>query len=180
MTQGVLVETPEERRIKAVVKTMGESDEMGEAITYVLVPHDASKPLQELSFPVSNFSGDALAERLKPAVGGSSQSIDVSLFQKQAATQLAATDVTVSEAALQQVAQEGNVETFTLVHPSPANHFTGIRIYLDEVGMLKRLPLNKRASDYALRAGYNPAPQFYGDVFMGRVKVSASSLSLPW
>lgn len=37
--------------------------------------------------------------------------------------------------------------------------------------MLKRLPLNKRASDYALRAGFNPPPQFYGDVFMGRVKV---------
>jgi len=38
------------------------------------------------------------------------------------------------------------------------------------VGMLKRLPLNKRASDYAAQAGFNPPPQFYGDVFMGRIQ----------
>jgi AraC-like DNA-binding protein len=172
VTQGVLVETPEERRSKAVSKIMEEPDETDEAITYILVPHDASKPLQELSFPVGKISGDALAEHLRPAFGGNSQSIDLNLFKKQAATQLAATDATVSEAALQQVAEEGNVETFTLVHPSPANHFTGINVYLDEVGMLKRLRLNKRASDYALRAGFNPPPHFYGDVFMGRFKVS--------
>lgn len=36
--------------------------------------------------------------------------------------------------------------------------------------MLKRLPLNKRASDFAARAGFNPAPTFYGDVFLGRVQ----------
>jgi CS domain len=36
--------------------------------------------------------------------------------------------------------------------------------------MLKRLPLNKRASDLAARAGFNPAPVFYGDVFLGRIQ----------
>jgi hypothetical protein len=36
--------------------------------------------------------------------------------------------------------------------------------------MLKRLPLNKRASDFAARAGFNPPPQFYGDVYLGRIQ----------
>jgi CS domain len=35
--------------------------------------------------------------------------------------------------------------------------------------MLKRLPLNLRASDYAVRAGFSPPPTFYGNVFLGRV-----------
>ena len=34
--------------------------------------------------------------------------------------------------------------------------------------MLKRLPLNTRASRLAGRAGYEPPPTFYGDVFVGR------------
>lgn len=38
------------------------------------------------------------------------------------------------------------------------------------VGMLKRLPLNKRVSDIAARAGFNPAPTFYGDIFIGRIQ----------
>lgn len=37
--------------------------------------------------------------------------------------------------------------------------------------MLKRLPLNKRASDFAARAGFNPAPIFYGDVCLGRIQL---------
>lgn len=40
-------------------------------------------------------------------------------------------------------------------------------------GMLKRLPLNTRATEYALRAGFDPPPSFYGDVFLGRVHRAA-------
>jgi hypothetical protein len=109
-TQGVLIETPEERRAKAIAKIMEELDETDEVITYVLVPHDTSKPLQELSFPVGKTPGDALAEHLKPAFGGNADSVDLNLFQKQAAIQLGSSDATVSEEALQTVAKEGNVE----------------------------------------------------------------------
>lgn len=148
-------------------------------VTFVKIPADTSKPLEELSFPVSaNQTGDALAEHLKPLFGANAKNIDMTLFQKQAATQLLSTDATVSPEALAQVAQEGNVETFTLVHALPSNHFTGINIYLDEVGMLKRLPLNTRAGSYAARAGFNPEPQFYGDVYMGRIKVQYAMHSI--
>ena len=89
---------------------MKEPDEPDEVITYVLLPHDTSKPLQELSFSVGKTDGDALAEHLKPAFGGNADSVDLNLFQRQAAIQLGSSDTTVSEAALQKVAKEGNVE----------------------------------------------------------------------
>eukprot|EP00544_Gedaniella_sp_CCMP2646_P011943 CAMPEP_0202489542 /NCGR_PEP_ID=MMETSP1361-20130828/7237_1 /ASSEMBLY_ACC=CAM_ASM_000849 /TAXON_ID=210615 /ORGANISM="Staurosira complex sp., Strain CCMP2646" /LENGTH=336 /DNA_ID=CAMNT_0049119297 /DNA_START=22 /DNA_END=1032 /DNA_ORIENTATION=- len=167
--RGVLIETPEERKAQSTAPLALDGSE--DVITFVKIPADTSKPLEELSFPVSaNQTGDALAEHLKPLFGSNAKNIDMTLFEKQAATQLLSTDATVSPEALAQVAQEGNVETFTLVHALPSNHFTGINIYLDEVGMLKRLPLNTRAGSYAARAGFNPEPQFYGDVYMGRVK----------
>lgn len=175
----MLVETPEERRAQAVTEIMSEPDgPNGDVVTYVLVPCDTSKPLQELSFPgrgrrSKSVAGDELVEYLKPAFGGNSDKIDLALFQQQGAVQLGSSNAPakVSEQALQQVASQGNVETFTLVNGTTSNHFTSVVLYLDEAGMLKRLPLNTRATDYALRAGFNPPPHFYGDVFLGRVKV---------
>ena len=92
------------------MKIMKESDEPDEVITYILLPHDMSKPLQELSFSVGKTAGDALAEHLKPAFGGNANSINLNLFQKQTAIQLGSSDATVSEAVLQKVAKEGNIE----------------------------------------------------------------------
>ena len=60
--------------------------------------------------------------------------------------------------------------SFPLVRPAEANKYQGVYIYLDEVGLLKKLPSNVRATAMAESCGYNnPAPQFYGDVFIGRV-----------
>ena len=109
--------------------------------------------------------------------------MDISLLQQQAQQTLAAspdTPASVSDATLRQVAQTASVETFVLVHATPGNRFTSIHIYLDEVGMLKRLPLNVRASQYAERAGFNPPPQFYGDVFLGRVQKKPALHNLPF
>lgn len=78
----------------------------------------------------------------------------------------------VSESTLHSVAAGGSVEVFRLVSPMESNHHKIINFYLDEVGLLKKLPLNARASQYALKAGFNPAPQFYGDIYVGRVQVS--------
>lgn len=175
--RGVLVETPEERRAKEVTKIMNENDdEVKETVSFVLVPHDTSKPLKELTFecPIKIMGQDALMEHLKPmfAAMGSGKDMDLELFRENASHTIGSSDSPgeVSEDTLKQVAAQGNVEKFSLVHPTASNHYTGVNIYLDEVGMLKRLPLNKRASDYATRSGYNPAPQFYGNVFLGRIR----------
>jgi hypothetical protein len=117
--------------------------------------------------------GDYLVDYLRTEFSAGSDKVDVSLLQQQAQQTLAAspdTPTTVSDSTLRQVAQSASVETFALVHPTPSNQFTSIQIYLDEVGMLKRLPLNSRAMAYAERAGFVPPPQFFGDVFLGRVQ----------
>jgi CS domain len=104
--------------------------------------------------------------------------VDLSLLQQSATTTLATAggnnndnNTSVSQDALRQVAMQGSVETFSLVHAVPSNNFTAVNIYLDEAGMLKRLPLNTRATDwFAKRAGYqDPPPQFFGNVVLGRV-----------
>eukprot|EP00985_Skeletonema_marinoi_P031569 scaffold37727_cov103-Skeletonema_marinoi.AAC.2 len=76
---------------------------------------------------------------------------------------------TLSSSSLMNATAGGSTETFPLVRPSKTNKNEGVYIYLDEVGMLKHLPLNTRASQLAQQCGYHPAPNFYGDVFVGRV-----------
>jgi hypothetical protein len=118
---------------------MRQADQLEEVISYVLVPADSSKPLQELTFICKQngkqHTGDQLIEHLKPAFRKKSgEHVDVELLKEQATQTLAANTPTnlVSDATLQQVAAEANVETFTLVHPIPSNNFTSINIYLDE------------------------------------------------
>lgn len=175
--RGVLIETSEERRNKELTQIMNEKDdEVKETIAFVYVPHDMSKPLEQLKFecPIKIGGVDFLMEHLKPVFKamGSDRKIDLELLREHASSQtLGSSDApSPSEDTLQKVASEGSVERFPLVHATEANNFTGVNIYLDEAGMLKRLPLNSRATDFCARAGYNPPPQFYGDVFLGRVK----------
>jgi hypothetical protein len=188
--QGVFVETPEERKAAEVTKIMNEPDEYldgeSDAITFVHVPADTSKPLEELTFncPIKPGAGDQLAIHLKSFFGSLSagKDIDLSLLLNSNSHNFGSSDAPaqVSEAALKEVAKEGSVETFPLVKPTPSNHFVTVNIYLDEAGMLKRLPLNTRAGQFATRCGFHPAPTFYGDVFLGRVKSQPCLKNLPF
>jgi hypothetical protein len=155
-----------------------------EEISYVMIPADTSKPLLERTVLVpAGYSGDYLVDHLQKEFSVGSDKVDIALLQQQAQQTLSASPnapASVSDQALQQVAQQASVESFTLVHPAPSNKFMGIQIYLDEAGMLKRLPLNTRASDYARRAGFEPPPQFYGDTFMARVQKTPAVRNLPF
>ncbi|KAL3774701.1 hypothetical protein ACHAW5_003773 [Stephanodiscus triporus] len=161
-------------------------DEVVDGIKFVYIPHDDSRPVSTLTLP------RRLADALGPTSGGGGDvipiyvrsyfadgaSIDVNLFEEQARKQnhhslLGGTEQLrldgIKSSSLDDVAAKGSVETFPLVRPSTTNHHVGEYVYLDEVGMLKNLPINKRASSLALRCGYNPPPNFYGDVFVGRI-----------
>ena len=173
------METPEERHRQQVATAIQQADALleNQQVFYVLVPADASQPLQELSFAPGSGTGDALLTHLQSAFvtkQKSDQDIDLELLRQHSPTQTLAAaggmDLSVSDQTLREVAEQANIETFSLVHPTPTNNFTGITIYLDEVGMLKRLPLNSRASQYCARAGYNPPPVFYGNVYLGRIR----------
>jgi hypothetical protein len=157
-----------------------EPSEDEDSISFVYIPQDDSKPLATLRLPkefCQTHPGDALPHYLKTFFADS-KSIDTQLLKEQATKQfsggkLQGVDVdaqNLSADALQSVTAQGSVETFCLVHPADTNQYTGVYIYLDEVGLLKNLPQNKRASQMAATCGYHPAPLFYGDVFVGRVQ----------
>jgi hypothetical protein len=184
-SQGIEISTAEERKLAQVTEAMRQADlleQQQEEISYVLVPADSSKPLQQLQCKrTKTTTGDVLLQHLKIVFAAGSENVDVGLLQQQPTQTLTGQETpTVSDATLRQVAAEGHAESFSLVHPVPGNNFTGINMYLDEVGMLKRLPLNQRASDYAAQAGYNPPPVFYGDVYLGRVKQKPVVTNLPF
>ena len=159
-----------------------------EGIKFVYIPHDTSKPISTLVLPkrlvdALGPSGDIVPTYVK-SYFADGKSIDNAIFKEQAAKQnliggdlekfasAAAVDKPsvekLSSAALTDATSGGSVETFPLVRPSSTNNNQGVYIYLDEVGLLKHLPNNQRASTLALQCGYNPAPNFYGDVFVGR------------
>lgn len=186
--RGIEIVTPEERKAAATAATNNNGDKnnnqqgTGDPIEYVLIPADPTKPMEQRSFipstpngtPIALHTSDALADHLKIEFAGNADKVDLSLLQQQGSGEgllgSQGTPASVSEEALRNVAAQGNVEIFNLVHATESNQYTGISIYLDELGMLKRLPINTRAIEYATRAGFHPPPQFYGDVFLGRVK----------
>lgn len=184
--QGIEIVTPEERKASNVAAAMREADQLRETIKFVVIPADTAKPIEErsLTLTLSNRAVDSFVEQIKPmfVVGG--DKVDVTLLQQtQGGSKLLSSSSSegampqVSHETLMQVAKDAHVESFTLVHPTPSNKMTTVLMYLDEVGMLKRLPLNKRASDFATRAGFNPPPQFYGDIVLSRVQYAESSRS---
>eukprot|EP00956_Cyclotella_meneghiniana_P021801 scaffold40235_cov49-Cyclotella_meneghiniana.AAC.8 len=154
-----------------------------EGVKFVYIPHDTSKPISEVTLPsrvVESLgpSGDLLPAYVK-SFFADGKTIDDHLFREQAQKQNlmgGGTDepLKVSSQAMMNATLAGSVETFPLVRPSSTNKHQGVYIYLDEVGMLKNLPLNFRASKIAGQCGYNPEPKFYGDIFIGRVETKPS------
>ena len=180
--RGVLVETAEERKAKLVEKTNQDLDANYESlkpderrVKYVVIPADSSKPLQELSMISKGSSGnvDLLQDRLKSVFScSSSDTINMDLLNEQAAKQFGTSNTPiVTDASLRSVASQGSVEVFRLVPPMESNKYYMINFYLDEIGLMKNLSLNARASQFALKAGFNPPPNFYGDIFIGRLQV---------
>lgn len=180
--RGVFIETVEEREAAqkedANRGTTGIADGPGDGVfEFVKIPADTREPITTQFCRRQQTSGDELPLHLKQFFSDG-QGVDMSLLSQQvdklktshSTLASAGANTAVSAEAMNKAVSGGSVETFPLVHPADTNDYTGIYIYLDEVGMLKRKPLNKRAADLAQRCGFEPAPSFYGDIFVGRVK----------
>lgn len=157
-------------------------------ISFVCIPQDDNKAMRTLKVPIplqgggagdsarQQLGGDAIPEYVRKYFASDSKSIDVHLLKDQATKHFAGGQLeglaktNISASAMSAVAAQGQVETFVLVHPADTNQYQGVYVYLDEVGLLKKLPHNKRASQIASACGYHPPPNFYGDVFVGRVQ----------
>jgi hypothetical protein len=161
-----------------------DNNDTSEGVKFVWVPQDTTKPMATVTMPTSmptatatdtaTIGGDAFPTFLKPYFADR-KSIDASLLQDSATKHFAGGDLQelaqgkISAASMNSVAAQGSVETFCLVHPADTNNYTGVYIYLDELGLLKKLNINDRATSIAEACGYHPPPIFYGDVFLGRV-----------
>lgn len=174
--------TPDERKVSKVASAIRQPDALPEEVSLVYIPADATLPLQEVTYPqtswaatASHESNAAVLDFLKPRFQTPNSDVDLSRLDPSAQTLLAGSSngpagaalPKVSEATLRTVAQEVHIETFTVVHS--VDRKPSLVLYLDEVGALKRLPVNARAASYAARAGYNPPPVFHGDVYASRI-----------
>ena len=187
-SKGVFIETVEERAAKAEARRLRKFDgtagiydiKPGQdppplAFKYVRVPCDDSEGFEELQGHGYNAC-DNFLEMLKPKFAGGS--VDAEKAQRAAVTHLGAQVPTLGEkglGTLSDAAEDGAVEAFSLVRPAKTNNHCGVLIYLDEVGMLKGLPPNRRASGIAKTCGFDDA-QFFGDVFIGRIQVDSVSM----
>jgi CS domain len=150
------------------------------SIGFVMIPCDSSKPMRQIFLPPSysnESAGDRLPDFVKPYFADR-RTVDVSLMKEQAQKTIASsskqiqsldTQDNISAANLNAIATQGSVETFPLVRPASSNNYQGIYLYMDELGMLKKLPPNPRATAMAQECGW-PPQKFYGDVFVSRVQ----------
>lgn len=63
---------------------------------------------------------------------------------------------------------------YLYTRPCASNNFRGVNFYLDEIGQLKSLPHNRRASDFAALCGFLNVP-LAGDIYVGRVYLVSES-----
>ena len=140
--------------------------------TYVRIPADGTEPPEELSATTSK-AGDVLSEKLVAAfAGGSLKNVDGLRAEYGAAVDEKMEQLNI-------MASRGSVEVFALVRPSentlPTPH-SGTYLYFDEMGVLKGLPVNKRAAQIAATCGLDVESPFLGDVYLGRVQVQPSPM----
>lgn len=165
---GVTVETPADRLAEASLSQELSKLSTGapgtRTFTYVKVPcADGEQMTSEeaVVYADARGNGDQLPRLLKPNF--SSGQVDAEALRRSAENHLGSANAAsvaskVSPASI--AAGGGAVETWRLAD--------GVNIYLDEVGSLKQLPLNRRAQRLAAQCGFGEVP-FFGDVFVGRV-----------
>lgn len=172
---GVQVElSPSEQRAAAAAAAAAPppaADGPWSEVKYVRIPCDGSQPYEELvaRFPSAELpAGDSLPELVKPRFSGAGQGLNEATLAEHARRQFGDDAAGVNPKAMRQATIDGSVETFALARPADANRFEGVYIYLDEVGVLKQLPLNTRGSALAAACGHQGV-QLHGDLFVGRV-----------
>jgi hypothetical protein len=136
---------------------------------YVKISADVDQPFEELE-GVATAPGDQMSQSIcVPFFAGGSIKNDGGLR-----SQFGDEVLDQKRNALNRVAAKGSVETFALCRPSsstvPVPH-AGTYMYLDEMGVLKDLPVNKRATEIAKGCGLDVESPFHGDTFIARVQV---------
>ena len=179
--RGVEIEFPEDRNVPKVDDDINNKT-ASRKVYVVKIPCDEREELSEIQIPVKDGDNtDQMILILRIYFNSSTYQTKtkqiVEELKKNAPTMLGNTDISVSDSTLENLTQNGNVEAFSLVRPSPTNDFCGVSFYLDEIGSLKKLPLNKRAVAIAALCGYDNVP-LLGDMFIGQFVTRTASFIL--
>lgn len=145
-------------------------------VTYVLVPADETQPVQELDFKEDpNDAIGGFTKELNAHYSRAGAQVDVSVLrdqvqahmQKQKAGEAAAGAPQLDTSVLTQFAQSQTVDIVPLMPALPTNGWTGVNMYVDDKGIAKNLPVNRRAS--AMTHACGCPTEVRGDAFVSRL-----------
>jgi hypothetical protein len=191
--RGVEVETPEDRRLAksnaarsaAERAALDPSSDDARSFTYVLIPSDPQLQMEQRTAVVhadARGDGDVLATLLKRDFTGGTVSGDLlatSPHVHQMAGSIGDRDLTsITPQSIKGLG--GSTETLRLAAGTPReeggeSNTDSVALYIDEVGALKKLPINARASALAARCGYGSGVMLHGDAFVGRLRTTAAA-----
>lgn len=167
-SKGILIELAEDR-----LKSKEEANKVVTGpcreILVVKIPCEDTEPYLEmnLSIPIDR-NCDQLPLVLKRFFCTPSARLDENALQDAMKSQFSNQDIKISESTLELLGNEGSVETFPLTRPCENNDFLGVNFYLDEIGQIKQLQPNRRATAIANTCGFKNVP-LVGDMYIGRV-----------
>jgi hypothetical protein len=142
--RGIEIDIPRERLTKP------KSSGLNRKVKIVKIPYDEKLPYTEISISVDNeAAGDQLLSLLRIYFRSTESNIDMEKLKETASKQFGNDAVNVREETLRSLGSEGSVEAFSVAQPCPQNGYNKVSFYLDEVGQLKHLPPNPRASAVA-------------------------------
>ena len=175
--RGVVIETREDRAAAAAARedaavlrrAVEEREVPTRVLKFVKIPCDDDDPFEAREIVVgAEETGDALPEALRSSFSGGGV-VDAEKARAEAVRSLGERGKSLTAESIMKTTEGGSTETFALVRPSEKNGWRGVYLYLDEVGMLKNLPPNRRANRLAMECGFDGV-QFYGDMYIGRVQ----------
>lgn len=159
--RGIEIELPSDRKGAASKGTSTRS------LKFVKIPCDDSLPVTELSLPVEDDrAGDQLTSILR--IYFTQGSVKLDDVKDAAGKQFTNQEVNISQNTIDKLSDVGSVEVFPLAQPNQHNNNCKVSFYLDEVGQLKKLARNRRASQFAELCGFRDVP-LVGDMFIGRI-----------
>lgn len=148
---------------------------MSSTVKYVLIPANESDPIRELELSVPAKLEDNLGALTKALnayyaaqTGGftpEQREALISTMRKQVAEKNKDSPPP-DEAMLSQVALSQTVDIVQLLPPIAATEWVGVSMYVDDKGVAKELPTNRRASEVCTQCGLSV--QVLGDAFVAR------------
>lgn len=139
--------------------------------TYVLIPHEAHKPMQEFKHPCNTtLEDDDLREALKLHFSQTGTLTEAQLaahcWNLKQQIHEKSPETPVRDEDLLAVASGVNVDTFAMTVPDKT-HLMAVSLYADDKGHAKNAPINERACGLAQGCGH-ANQSFRGDCFVSR------------